>query len=115
MEANSEKGWRTHEPYDDLLQIESPLLLKEAIDLIIDNHVKTKKQLCEEVRLCQSDVEAIVNLPAGYLDENKGKGTVVSFKKLKHKRKRGLSKKFILNPLFIMEPIQIYIKLVRLE
>ena len=31
MEANSEKGWRTHEPYDDLLQIESPLLLKEAM------------------------------------------------------------------------------------
>ncbi|MEM5649602.1 ImmA/IrrE family metallo-endopeptidase [Bacillus cereus] len=78
----AKKGWRTQEPYDDLLQSESPLLLKEAIDLIIDNHVKTKKQICEEVRLCQSDIEAIVNLPVGYLDENKGKGTVISFKKI---------------------------------
>ncbi|EJV49188.1 hypothetical protein IEK_02898 [Bacillus toyonensis] len=78
----AKKGWRIHEPYDDVLQNESPLLLKEAIDLIIDNHVKMKKQLCEEVRLCQSDIEAIVNLPIGYLDENKGKGTVISFKKI---------------------------------
>lgn len=45
----------------------------------------------------------------------KEKEQLFLLKKLKRKEKRGLSKKYILNPFFIMEPIQIYIKLVKLE
>ena len=77
----AKKGWRTKEPYDEVLLNETPSLLKEAIDLIIDNQVKTKKQLCEEIKLSQMDIEAMANLPFGYLNENKGKAKVISFKK----------------------------------
>lgn len=77
----AKKGWRTKEPYDDTILSESPSLLKEAIDLIIDNRVKTRKQLCEEFKLSKLDIELIANLPPGYLDEKKEQGKVVSFRK----------------------------------
>lgn len=76
----AKKGWRTREPYDDELLNESPALLKEAIDLILNHRVKSKRQLCEEFNLNQFDIEALANLSYGYLNENDGQGKIVSFK-----------------------------------
>ncbi|MDA6131280.1 hypothetical protein OSK38_28435, partial [Escherichia coli] len=69
----AKKGWRTKEPYDDVLFDESPTLFKEALDLILNHNVKSKKQICDELKLNQRDIEALMNLPNGYLNEQIGR------------------------------------------
>ncbi|MGE7609643.1 helix-turn-helix domain-containing protein [Peribacillus frigoritolerans] len=76
----AKKGWRIKEPYDDQILNESPTLLKEAINLIIEHNVKTKKQLCEDIKLSDFDIESLSNLPDGYFVENEGYGNIVKFK-----------------------------------
>ncbi|MEK3821350.1 XRE family transcriptional regulator [Cytobacillus sp. FSL W8-0315] len=76
----AKKGWRTKEPYDDVLLNESPTILQDAIELILNHHVKTKKQLCDELRLNQKDIEALTNLPPGYLIESRTGDNIISFK-----------------------------------
>lgn len=75
------KGWRVKEPYDDLLLKETPILLKEAIDLIITHNVKSKSELCDEIKLSSTDIEALANLPYGYFNQSSDKSNIISFKK----------------------------------
>lgn len=77
----NKKGWRTKEPYDDLLYEESPVLLKEALDLILKHNVKSKNVISSELAIHQYDIEALSNLPHGYLNESQDKRNIVSFKK----------------------------------
>lgn len=77
----AKNGWRTKEPYDELLLNESPTLLKDAIELITKHRVKTKKELCEEIKLSQSDIEVLANLPYEYFNEIKGNSNIISFKR----------------------------------
>jgi len=77
----SKKGWRTKEPYDDVLLKEKPILLKEAIELINTHNVKTKVELRDEVKLSANDIEAIATLPQGYFSQYTGKDNVIFFKK----------------------------------
>lgn len=75
------KGWRIKEPNDEVLLKESPSILKEAVNLLVDNDVRTKKQLYEEIKLNKRDIEALTGLPMGYFDESEERGKIVSFKR----------------------------------
>jgi Zn-dependent peptidase ImmA (M78 family)/DNA-binding XRE family transcriptional regulator len=77
----AKKGWRTKEPDDNLLLEETPSILNEAIKLIVDHGVKSRKQLLEEINLYKGDIETICTLPHGYFREATGEGKVVSFKR----------------------------------
>lgn len=77
----AKNGWRTKEPYDELLLNESPTLLKDAIELIIKHRVKTKTELCEEIKLSKFDIEVLANLPYEYFNEIKGNSNIISFKR----------------------------------
>lgn len=76
----SKKGWRTKEPYDDILLKEKPILLKEAIELINTHNVKTKIALRDEIKLSANDIESIATLPKGYFNEYTGKDNIIFFK-----------------------------------
>jgi Zn-dependent peptidase ImmA (M78 family) len=63
----SARSWRRSEPLDDVLQPECPRLLARSIQLLVDERVRTRQELLEELRLPASDVEALCGLPRGYM------------------------------------------------
>jgi Zn-dependent peptidase ImmA (M78 family)/transcriptional regulator with XRE-family HTH domain len=63
----SARSWRRSEPLDDVLQPESPRLLARSVQLLVEERVRTRRELLEEFRLPASDVEALCSLPRGYL------------------------------------------------
>lgn len=64
------KGWRTHEPYDDELEVEEPRVCRNAIDLLIGEGVITKADIIDQGFASQDDIEALICLPKGYLTQN---------------------------------------------
>lgn len=78
----AKKGWRIKEPLDDELVAETPNLIKEAIELIVDHHVETKQQLVQEIKLNPLDIEVISGLTPGYFNKiNLVPNNVIKFKK----------------------------------
>lgn len=63
----NKKGWRKSEPGDDILQKETPYMLKQAIQLILDNDVMNKTALTKALNLYYDEIEEICNLPDGLL------------------------------------------------
>ncbi|TVX93068.1 helix-turn-helix domain-containing protein [Paenibacillus agilis] len=62
--------WLTKEPLDDELPFEEPVLLKQAIEAVIDNRIKTKQDFVSDVGIHREEIEAIANLYSGYLLQN---------------------------------------------
>lgn len=60
-------GWKTQEPFDDIIEIEQPYLLKESIQLILDEGILSSTELVEELRMYHRDVEDIAGLPQDFL------------------------------------------------
>jgi Zn-dependent peptidase ImmA (M78 family)/transcriptional regulator with XRE-family HTH domain len=77
----SARSWRRSEPLDDVLAPEVPRLLARSVQLLIDERVRTRRELLEELRLPASDVEALCGLPRGYLTAEAGE--VVGLARLK--------------------------------
>lgn len=65
--AYSARGWRKSEPLDDTLEIERPRLLSRAIALVVDERVRSKSQIIDDLQLSARDVESLCNLPRGYM------------------------------------------------
>lgn len=63
----SKRGWARSEPLDDVLAIEQPTMLRKAIEVILGEAGLTLSELLRQVRLSESDVEALAGLPDGYL------------------------------------------------
>ena len=60
------KGWRTQEPFDNLLIPEQPRLLKRSIHLLVDEGIKSREQIVAELRLPAAEIEDLTGLPRGY-------------------------------------------------
>src|SRR5699024_8855750 len=73
------RNMRTVEPLDDEIRHEKPQALNQAIKLILDNNVKTKGEIINEVGLSDSDIEAICGLEKGYLTEKSYQDNVIPF------------------------------------
>ena len=83
----SAKKWRTIEPLDDIIKMEEPKLLSNAIKLIIINNLQTKNQINAKVNIPKNDLLVLSNLPTDYLDENinlKIKENVLDFNEFKN-------------------------------
>lgn len=81
------KKWRTIEPLDDVIAIEKPKLLSNAIKLIIINNLQTKNQINKSINIPKQDLLVLSNLPLDYLDENidlKIKQNILNFNDFKN-------------------------------
>lgn len=67
----SKRGWKLKEPLDDEIEIEQPLLLKRAIELLEEKNLQTRQDILFNIPLIPTDIEKIANLVPGYLIEYK--------------------------------------------
>lgn len=70
----SAKGMRTSEPLDNILEIPYPRLMKDALELLIENDYFTKQELLEEfstlgLPMEKSELEKLFALKKGFFDE----------------------------------------------
>ena len=80
------KKWRTIEPLDDIIPIEKPQLLSDAIKMLIDNNIKTKTKIKNEINVPKSDLVELSNLPKDFLEEAinlKIKNNILNFSEYK--------------------------------
>jgi Zn-dependent peptidase ImmA (M78 family)/DNA-binding transcriptional regulator YiaG len=66
------RGWHRREPFDspDETPVEEPRLLRRSVEMIVDNKVRSKKDLLDfDIGLGADDVELIASLPAGYFSK----------------------------------------------
>lgn len=68
----SYNNMRKKEPLDDILEPEKPTMLKQAMNLILDNDILTSYQIVEDLKLPVDEIEHLCNLPQGTL-ANEGK------------------------------------------
>jgi Zn-dependent peptidase ImmA (M78 family)/transcriptional regulator with XRE-family HTH domain len=65
--ARAKRGWSRHEPLDDAMPIESPAILRDAVELLISEGVRTPEQIVEDLPFEAADIEALTGLPSGRL------------------------------------------------
>lgn len=75
----SRKGFRKHEPLDDELPVERPVLMMKAFQLIIDSGVMTRAAVLYKLPYSASDIEVLASLPRGYLEKDDW-GDIVSLR-----------------------------------
>ena len=66
----SKRGWRTNEPLDDLLETERPRLLRKAIELLIESHVKEPREIASEICLSRADICELAGLEPSTLTDS---------------------------------------------
>lgn len=77
------RNWKTIE--DDNHAFERPKLFKRSIDLIISESLRTKSEILQDLPFYQIDIEKLLNLPQGYLDDNFGE--TIPFPTIKNKHR----------------------------
>ena len=70
------KGYRRHEPLDDQIDHESPAVLRQSFETLIEHKIQTKDQILSSFCLGQKDIEELAVLPEGFLS-NKPKATLI--------------------------------------
>lgn len=76
----SAKGWSKGEPLDQHWPIQPPRALRDSLNLIVENNVRSKADLlATEFTISSSDVEQLCGLPQGWFDRDAAE--VVSLKK----------------------------------
>lgn len=60
------RGWRTYEPGDDVIPHEHPGLIHDALMLLIDNNVKTRLELLDDLALPATDVCELCGFPKNF-------------------------------------------------
>ncbi|MEP6654900.1 MAG: ImmA/IrrE family metallo-endopeptidase [Myxococcales bacterium] len=63
----SRRGYRTKEPLDDTLPVETPKLLSKSIAMMIDEKVTTRGDLLHRLPFSPADIEILTSMPRGYL------------------------------------------------
>jgi Zn-dependent peptidase ImmA (M78 family) len=75
----SAKGWSKGEPLDQHWSMTAPKALRDSLNLIVDNGVRSKEDLlATEFTISSSDIESLCNLPRGWFDREPAE--VVSLK-----------------------------------
>lgn len=74
----SQKGWRTKEPFDDIKELNHPVSMQQAIELLIENDYITGDKLLYRLSkeygltLFASEVENLLGIEEGYLSTSDG-------------------------------------------
>lgn len=66
----SAKKWRVKEPLDDIIELERPTLLKEAIDLLLENNVVLLDELIRDLAFSRKEIESLCYLDKNYLGDD---------------------------------------------
>lgn len=61
------RNWRTSEPLDDSTPPEKPQLIKQSVKMLVEEGVKSKEQLKDEMELSAVDIENIIG-ERGYIN-----------------------------------------------
>ena len=78
----SAKGWSKGEPLDQHWSIQQPRALRDSLNLIVDNGVRSKADLlATEFTISATDVELLCGLPTGWFDRDAAE--VVTLKRSK--------------------------------
>lgn len=70
----SKKGWRTCEPLDEKIPVPKPVLVKRALEMLIENNILTKSQIVEEIHksgttISREEIEFLLGLQRGMLKD----------------------------------------------
>ena len=63
------KYWR-NEPLDEVIQIEPPEILRDAVYLLIENDIITRHTFLDLCALPPKDLQFICSLPDGFFDSS---------------------------------------------
>lgn len=61
------RGIRKKEPLDNAFPLSKPTVLASAVQMLIDNKIKSPTQIAEDIVINAADVESLCSLPAGTL------------------------------------------------
>jgi Zn-dependent peptidase ImmA (M78 family)/transcriptional regulator with XRE-family HTH domain len=61
------RGWRGEEPLDKVIKCEEPRIIRRSFESLIDEKIKTKDQILDDLNLPAREIEELSSLPAGYL------------------------------------------------
>lgn len=75
----SARKMKTKEPLDDVIKVPTPTVLNRAVEMILENQIKTGEEIVQELQLPQKDIEMLANLETGRLNPtNKIKEQVIN-------------------------------------
>jgi Zn-dependent peptidase ImmA (M78 family)/transcriptional regulator with XRE-family HTH domain len=69
---NYNRQWKDGEPDDEKVPFEQAEIMKRCFDTLIESRVKTKGAIVHDLPYSQRDIETLMNLPEGYLNEDFG-------------------------------------------
>lgn len=61
------RKWRTNEPLDDSTPVETPNLITKSVKMLVEQQIKSKDQITQDLSFHHSEVERICDLPTGYM------------------------------------------------
>ena len=76
------RGWRGEEPLDNVIKFEEPRVLRRSFESLVDEGIKTKDQIVEDLRLPPREIEDLGALPPGYFSGKQAE--VKAFPRLKN-------------------------------
>jgi Zn-dependent peptidase ImmA (M78 family)/DNA-binding XRE family transcriptional regulator len=63
----SRRGWRKLEPYDEVMDVEEPRLLRRSFELLLEEGAQTPEDVLSALALPASDVETLTGLPRDFM------------------------------------------------
>jgi Zn-dependent peptidase ImmA (M78 family)/DNA-binding XRE family transcriptional regulator len=65
------RGWRNEEPLDSVLKHEEPRILRRSFEALLQEGIKTREQILDDLALPAREIELLGGLPLGFLSSNK--------------------------------------------
>ena len=62
----SYNGYRKNEPLDDEIKPEIPILMKQAIEILINNKIFTAIDILNEISLNKDEIDTLLTLPKNF-------------------------------------------------
>ncbi|XYU18282.1 helix-turn-helix domain-containing protein [Bacillus pumilus] len=87
----SRNNWRLNEPFDDTKNLEEPVAIRQAVELLIENDVLDGKEFLQKLSkdyklsLLREEVELLLGLEKGYLKTETENVRIISIEALKNK------------------------------
>ncbi|MCV0026911.1 helix-turn-helix domain-containing protein [Bacillus sp. XT-2] len=87
----SRNNWRVNEPFDDTKNLEEPVAIRQAVELLIENDVLDGKEFLQklskdyELSLLREEVELLLGLEKGYLKTETENVRIIRIEDLKNK------------------------------
>ena len=85
----SRRGYRKTEPYDDEMGEASPRLLRRSVELLVEEHLRTRDQILVDLSLPQGEIEDLCGLRPGYLSESDRQSVVQQLPRLRQDPPQG--------------------------